>query len=142
MTHILAENEEVSFQNIFIDGTKLEAVANKYTFVWKKAVTKNQQKLTDKIPSLFQETEKLFGIKIVYGNLIKQHHLKRFWKKLKKLQAEKGIPFVRGIGKRNSSLQKALEQLTECMDLLKRYNKYLHIAGDRNSFSKIDHLCA
>ncbi len=52
MTHFLADNAEVSFENIFIDGTKLEAASNKYTFVWKKAVTKNQQKLMDKIPAL------------------------------------------------------------------------------------------
>ena len=89
MTRILADNAEVSFENIFIDGTKLEATANKYTFVWKKAVTKNQQKLVDKIPALFQEVEELFGIKIVYENLIKQHHLKKLWKKLKKFKQKK-----------------------------------------------------
>ena len=33
---------EISGKSIFIDGTKIESVANKYTFVWKKAVTKNQ----------------------------------------------------------------------------------------------------
>lgn len=33
-----------SGETIFIDGTKIEASANKYTFVWKKAVTKNQAK--------------------------------------------------------------------------------------------------
>ena len=139
MTRILADNAEVSFENIFIDGTKLEATANKYTFVWKKAVTKNQQKLLDKIPALFQEVEELFGIKIVYENLIKQHHLKKLWKKLKKIQAEEGIFFVHGIGKRKSLLQKKLEQLVEYMDRLKKYNQYLHIAGTRNSFSKTDH---
>ena len=139
MTHILADNAEISFQNIFIDGTKLEAASNKYTFVWKKAVTKNQQKLMDKIPALFQEAEELFGIKIAYKNLIKQHHLKKLWKKLKKIQAEEGIPFVHGIGKRKSLLQKKLEQLAEYMARLKKYNQYLHIAGKRNSFSKTDH---
>lgn len=30
---------ELSGKDIFIDGTKIEARANKYTFVWKKAVT-------------------------------------------------------------------------------------------------------
>ena len=139
MTHILADNAEISFQNIFIDGTKLEAAANKYTFVWKKAVTKNQQKLMDKIPALFQEAEELFGIKILYGNLIKQYHLKKLWKKLKKLQAEEGILFVTGIGKRKSLLQKKLEQLVEYMGRLKKYNQYLYIAGTRNSFSKTDY---
>lgn len=139
MTHFLAANAEVSFKNIFIDGTKIEAASNKYTFVWKKAVTKNQQKLIDKIPMFFQEMEDLFGVKIIYGNLIKQHHLKKLWKKLKKIQAVEGIIFVHGIGKRKSLLQKKLEQLTEYIERLKKYNQYLHIAGKRNSFSKTDH---
>jgi len=139
MTKILADNAEISFKNIFIDGTKLEAAANKYTFVWKKSVTKNQQKLMDQIPALFQEAEELFGIKIVYKNLIKQHHLKKLWKKLKKLQAEENIIFVHGIGKRKSLLQKKIERLTEYMERLKKYNQYLYIAGTRNSFSKTDH---
>ena len=31
----------IDSENIYIDGTKIEAYANKYTFVWKKAVLKN-----------------------------------------------------------------------------------------------------
>ena len=42
MSNTLFELGEVSGETIFIDGTKIEANANKYTFVWKKAVTKNQ----------------------------------------------------------------------------------------------------
>lgn len=139
LTHILAANSEISFRNIFIDGTKLEAAANKYTFVWKKSVTKNQQKLMDKIPALFQEVEEFFGIKVVYGNLIRQYHLKKLWKKMKKLQAEEGILFVHGIGKKKPLLQKKLEQLAEYITRLKKYNQYIHIVGKRNSFSKTDH---
>jgi hypothetical protein len=59
--------------------------------------------------------------------------------KLKKLQTEEGITFVHGIGKWKSLLQKKLEQLDECISRLKKYNQYLHIAGNRNSFSKTDH---
>lgn len=66
MTLLLAGNEEVSLKNIFIDGTKIESVANKYSFVWEKAVIQNQQKLLAKIPQLFQESEIDFGIKVVY----------------------------------------------------------------------------
>jgi len=139
MTRLLAANREISFKNIFIDGTKMEAVSNKYTFVWKKSVTKNQQKLMDKIPVLFQEIEASFGIKIVYANQIKQYHLKKLRKQLKRLQMQKGITFVYGIGKRKSLLQKKIEQLDEYIHRLKKYNQYLHIAGSRNSFSKTDH---
>lgn len=138
MTRLLADNGEISFKNLFIDGTKLESVANKYTFVWKKAVTKNLQKLMDKIPKLFHEVETHFGIKIVYENQIKQYHLKKLWKKLKKLQVEEGIGFVHGAGKKKSPLQKYFERLTEYRARLKKYTQYLHILGERNSFSKTD----
>ena len=39
-TELLFELGEISGKNIFIDGTKIEANANKYTFVWKRAVTR------------------------------------------------------------------------------------------------------
>jgi transposase len=138
MTQILADNAELSLENIFIDGTKLESAANKYTFVWKKAITKNQKKLLEKTAVLFQEVEELFGIKMVYKNQIKQYDLKKLRKKLKKIQREEGIIFVHGTGKRKSLLQKKLEQLEEYRNRLKKYNNYLHIAGERNSFSKTD----
>ena len=41
---MLYELGEISGEYIFIDGTKIESAANKYTFVWKKAVTKHQAK--------------------------------------------------------------------------------------------------
>ncbi len=40
---------EVEYKNIFVDGTKIEANANRYTFVWSKAVEENLQKLKVKI---------------------------------------------------------------------------------------------
>jgi transposase len=138
MTRILADHGEISFKNLFIDGTKLESTANKYTFVWKKAVTKNQKKLMDKIAKMFEEVEMDFGIKIIYENQIKLYHLKKLWKKLRKLQAEEGIDFVHGTGKKKSPLQKYFEQLTEYRARLKKYTQYLHILGERNSFSKTD----
>ena len=43
MSNALFDMGEISGETIFIDGTKIEASANKYTFVWKKAVTKTRQ---------------------------------------------------------------------------------------------------
>ena len=39
MSNLLSELGEISGETIFIDGIKIEACANKYTFVWKEAVT-------------------------------------------------------------------------------------------------------
>ena len=36
MVRRLKDAGELSVETVFIDGTKLEACANKYTFVWKK----------------------------------------------------------------------------------------------------------
>jgi len=139
MTDFLAENGELSLENLFIDGTKIEAAANKYSFVWKKSVTKNQQKLLDKIPAFILKAEENFGIKLLYKNEVKIYHLKKLRKRLKKMQKEENIVFVHGIGKRKSVLQKTLEELDEYLAKLKKYNQYIHISGDRNSFSKTDH---
>ena len=73
---------EISGETIFIDGTKIEASANKYTFVWKKAVTKNQAKLLQKLADFVAECEQLYDLRIVYGNTIKIKHVKRLRKKL------------------------------------------------------------
>ena len=67
MTNFLYDLGEISGETLFIDGTKIEACANKYTFVWKKAVTKNQEKLLVKLADFVDECEQLYGIKTVYG---------------------------------------------------------------------------
>ena len=42
-------------QHIYIDGSKFEANANKYTFVWKKGTEKSRYRLYEKITKLFDE---------------------------------------------------------------------------------------
>ena len=55
MSNALFDLGEISGETVFIDGTKIEACANKYTFVWKKAVTKNQEKLLIKLADFIAE---------------------------------------------------------------------------------------
>ena len=138
MSNLLYELGEISRETIFIDGTKIEACANKYTFVWKKTVTKNQAKLLIKIADLIAECEQLYGIRIVHGDTVKMKHVKRLRKKLYALKQEENIVFVHGIGKRKTQLQKSVETLEDYLDRLKGYTKKLHICGKRNSYSKTD----
>ncbi|USK68792.1 hypothetical protein [Peribacillus asahii] len=46
-------------ENYFLDGTKIEANANKYTFVWKKATTKFEATLQKKIDEVYQEIQSI-----------------------------------------------------------------------------------
>jgi transposase len=139
MSNALYDIGEISGETIFIDGTKIEASANKYTFVWKKSVTKNQAKLLMKLAGFVDECEQLYDIKIVYGNTIKIKHIKRLRKKLYALKEQENVAFVYGRGKRKMPLQKSIETLENYLCRLKEYNKNVHICGERNSYSKTDH---
>ena len=46
---LLKEAGEIDLVNLFVDGTKIEANANKYSFVWKKSTNKFEAKLDIKI---------------------------------------------------------------------------------------------
>jgi len=129
---------EISGHDLFIDGTKIESRANKYTFVWKKATTRNLAKLQTKIVTLVEECEDLYGIRVVFDGKVSLHKMKKLRKKLYALKEEEGIIFVHGIGKRKSQLQRSIELLEEYTEKLKEYTKKLHVCGDRNSYSKTD----
>ena len=51
----LKMEELVTLDCLFIDGTKIKANANKYSFVWKKATEKFSAKLQEQIQVYFQE---------------------------------------------------------------------------------------
>ena len=139
MSNALFDLGEISGETVFIDGTKIEAAANKYTFVWKKAVTKNQTKLLIKLADFVAECEQLYGFKMVSGDTIKMKHVKKLRKKLYALKESENVIFVHGIGKRKTPLQKSIETLEDYLSRLKKYNQQIHICGGRNSYSKTDH---
>ena len=139
MSNALFDLVEISGETVFIDGTKIEAAVNKYTFVWKKAVTKNQTKLLIKLAGFVAQCEQLYGLKIVYGDTVKMKHVKKLRKKLYALRQSENVVFVHGIGKRKTPLQKSIETLEEYLSRLKKYNHQIHICGGRNSYSKTDH---
>ncbi|MEH6943452.1 transposase, partial [Bacillus sp. JJ722] len=57
MIHQIIDQKHITMQNYFLDGTKIEANANKYTFIWKKATTKYEEKLREKIDVVYQEIQ-------------------------------------------------------------------------------------
>lgn len=138
VTKFLYSIGEISGEDIFIDGTKIEAYANKYTFVWKKATTKNLGKLLDKLAGFVEACEEMYGFRLVYQNKVTLKHLKKLRKKLYRLKKDEGIEFVHGPGKRKTALQKSIETLEQSLEKLKEYTKKLYICGDRNSYSKTD----
>ena len=137
-TNFLYEIGEISGESIFIDGTKIEASSNKFTFVWKRAVTKNMQKLFTKIENFVAECSELYGVRVGYRNTIKIKDLKKLRKKLYRIKKAENIEFVHGCGKRKTALQRSIKQLEQYLGKLKEYTQKIHICGNRNSYSKTD----
>ncbi len=129
---------EVKYENLFIDGTKIEANANRYTFVWKKAVNKNETKMFDKLQSYIDEINQAFKTNFMISKECKAEDLGKVLAYLKEKQKEGNIEFVSGIGKRKSKLQKYTEKIQEFKVRQEKYDIHNHYFGERNSYSKTD----
>lgn len=138
MVFYLHEINEIEFKNLFVDGTKLEANANKYTFVWKKVINKNEAKMLIKIEALFNEIGSHYLTDIIFDNKDIIKSLDALLIFLKNKQTEENIVFVHGTGKRKSKLQKFFETATEFHERQQKYNKANSIFNGRNSYSKTD----
>jgi len=124
----LRELDEIKYEHLFVDGSKLEANANKYTFVWKKSVGKHEARLELKLESFLAELRARY-------DFTDECPPDEVYTKLCLLQTE---PFVHGRGKRKTQLQRDIEQLTEMLTRQQKYEKYNDTFNGRNSFSKTD----
>ena len=122
----------ISFQNLFVDGTKIEANANRYTFVWSKAVAKQQEKLEARIAKEVPE------IAVRY-QLPEYTSLEDCLLWLTNLAAQINLTFVNGKGKHKTQLQRDIELLTSFQERKEGYREHKTILGKRKSYSKTDH---
>jgi transposase len=56
---MLTESGHVSLQEVYTDGTKIEANANRYTFVWGNSIKSNKQKIEKQLEELWNFAEKV-----------------------------------------------------------------------------------
>lgn len=139
LVELLVKAGEIDLSTVFIDGTKIEAQANRYTFVWKKSVRKNMEKLMNKMSEELPKVRERYRIHEPCPNKIQTRHVKKLLKRLKVLAKKEKLVYVHGKGKRKQPLQRDIEKVSEWLKKLKNYQKSLHICGERGSYSKTDH---
>ena len=123
----LAELGEIKFEHLFVDGTKIEANANKYSFVWKKSTNKYEARVIDKLEKLIPALCIKYAVTCENATEL-----------LGLLNSMVKTPFVHGRGKRKSELQRDIEYLSELVTRKEKYEKYQETFSGRNSFSKTD----
>ena len=117
--------DEIAYKNIFIDDTKIEANANKYTFVWKKATDKFENKLQEKIKKVLSDISIEFYINMDKAeDKITVDAITKILHKLEDIKIANNIEFVQGKSKRKSKLQKYMEVLNEFIKKQSKYDNY------------------
>ena len=138
LVRLLAAMGELSKETVFIDGTKLEACANKYTFVWKKSVSKWEEKMFPKIEMLINllNREYMKDFSITKEN--RTQELQQIFDFIDNYCKENRVEFVHGRGKRRSVHQKYHELIRRFLDRQLLYDLHNSRFLDRNSYSKTD----
>ena len=54
---LLAEEGLLNIKEIYTDGTKIEAAANRYTFVWGKAIKTSKERIKKQLDELWQHAQ-------------------------------------------------------------------------------------
>ena len=137
------ETESVDLNHVYIDGTKIEANANRYTWVWKKSCLTNRGKVFKKVSELIERMnfEVLFGFgfKIETREEYAIEYLEEALERYKSVVGIDPKDFVSGCGRRKSTEQKHYEEMAEYIERLKKYAERIAICGEsRNSYSKTD----
>jgi transposase len=131
----------IKLEDYFLDGTKIEANANKYTFVWRKSTENYDQKLDEKFKQIVSDIEQVLQED---ENADQEVDLEE---KLEEtpILSEKIAETVKKIETRlekepkNKVLKKAKRQLEKDLHPRKqKYEEQKEQFGNRNSYSKTD----
>lgn len=152
LSELLLEAGLIRLEDYFLDGTKLEANANKYSFVWKKSTKKYQAQMQKQLRQLLVEIDAANDLENrAYGD----HDLEEVGEDSEPLSSDRIAAKLKEVEERlsrsddddddppsgadNRTLKKAAKKIRD--DFLPRQQKYEDYEdklGDRNSFSKTD----
>ena len=139
--------------NYFLDGTKFEANANKYTFVWKNVISKYEARLKEKIKEVLKEIHEITKLELeenhqeTNNNDVSEKKLEKLADQLdetvaqlsQEIEEENDSSALQSYKEKTNKIEKYVKQIRN--DFIPRVAKYriqTEICGERNSFSKTD----
>ena len=132
---LLVDHGHITLKEAYLDGTKIEANANRYTFVWGKAIKRSRDRIKSQLKELWSYAE------IVAKEELEHNEPDDF----EEINAEKVLQTIENIDKalEGKEVEKKIKQKLSYAkknwpDNLKRYDRQEKQMGDRNSISKTD----
>jgi transposase len=129
---------ELGLETVFIDGTKLEACANKYTFVWRKSVCKWEEKMFQNIGTALDLLNQEYVTSFSLDEESRLEDLQKIVNFLGNYCTENKIIFVHGRGKRKTVHQRYFEMFHRFLERQFTYTKHHKNFNGRNNYSKTD----
>ena len=125
----------------YIDGTKIESKANKYTFVWRKTVERNRARLMEKIKALLSQVDDAIAQdKALTDEAVSftPEVLTEICAELRDTLSKEPAPTDKEGKASVRQRQKQVRELEEMADKLSEYDGRLEKLDGRNSYSKTD----
>jgi transposase len=132
---LLVDHGHITLKEAYLDGTKIEANANRYTFVWGKAITRSRDRIKTQLKELWKYAEQVAKEELEHNEP----------DSFEEIDAEKVSQTIEQIDKalEGKEVDKQVKQKLNYAkknwpDNLKRYDQQEKQMGDRNSISKTD----
>lgn len=146
----LVQENLIDQEAIFIDVTKIEANANKFSFVWKKSIEKYHQGLVEKSNQLYNELlekEIMPEIERESEEQLTLEELTQMVKKVddviteydQKIEVSSKVAERRALRSERKFPKQVRNQLVDYIVRKQKYQQDFEIFGTRNSYSKTDH---
>lgn len=133
---LLSEEGLLSIDEVNTDGTKIEANANKYSFVWKRSIQTNKEKMKKQLTEIWQYAQQ------VASNEDKMPEPPDFTEidsEKVKATVEKLNEKLAGRDDTDKKVKAKLNYITKHYPQnIEKYERQEAILGERNSFSKTD----
>lgn len=130
LVYMLVDMGYITLKEVYVDGTKIESKANRYSFVWRKSVEKNKAKLESKIRAILSQIDEGIAQDNEPDN-----------EPPTPIDSKELRERIASINRENRTKeeQKQIKQLEEKhLPKLEEYEDHLQTLAERNSYSKTD----
>ena len=132
IVELLHKEGFVSLQVQYIDGTKIESAANKYSFVWKGSVEKYDTRLREKTDAILKEIEQVIEAESRDTTEDRELSTEEFSTRVERIKERM---HSKGMTKEQ---RKQVKELEAAVDKMAEYDHKREVLGSRNSYSKTD----
>jgi transposase len=132
---LLVEKGVITLKEAYLDGTKIEANANRYTFVWGRSITKSKERIKKQLDELWAYAESVAKEEL-------ENNEPQYFKKIDQDSIRQTISIINNSLKDKPVNRKVKQKLDYARknrpENLKKYEQQEKALGCRNSYSKTD----